>query len=226
MNRNVRRCGNAERGFLPIEPAGHGYRRANPICSGPDQPCRYYGSPMPENDPDPEQSPNLRVSDAERTAAMDALGEHLSAGRLDVDEYGNRSAQLAAARTTADLRAPFADLPAPHPAGPVTTSASAGPLAMDGYAGSGLTPASGPVPAAPARSKGQQIAAAVSGGAGIIAVIAFFLLSRVWDGAWLVFLLIPLAYLIAGAVWGPDWRNGGGRDRSERHAARARRRGY
>lgn len=182
---------------------------------------------MTVDEPAPGLSQNLRVSDGERNAAMDALGEHLSAGRLDVDEYGTRSAQLAAARTTADLRAPFADLPAPHPPGLMATAAPAAPMAVGrGYPGAGLTPAVGPVPAMPVRSRGQQIAAAVAGGSGIIAVILFFALNGVWEQAWLVFLMVPLVYVVAGAVWGPDWRNGGGRDRRARHAARARRRGH
>lgn len=182
---------------------------------------------MNVNEPGPDRSENLRVSDGERNAAMDALGAHLSAGRLDMDEYGTRSAQLAAARTTGDLRAPFADLPGPHPAGPVATGSASAPMAVSGgYAGSSMTPAAGPIPAMPTHSRGQQIAAAIAGGAGIIAVILFFALSGVWEQAWLVFLLVPLVYLVAGAVWGPDWRNsGGGRDRSARREERDQRRG-
>ena len=57
----------------------------------------------------------LRVGDADRTAALDALGEHLAAGRLDVDEFGDRSARAAAAVHRADLEVLFTDLPAPHP---------------------------------------------------------------------------------------------------------------
>ena len=180
---------------------------------------------MTVNDPVPGL-PQLRVSDAERNAAMDALGEHLSAGRLDVDEYGTRSAQLATARTTADLNAPFADLPGPHPQ---TTMATAPPFAPTAVGGSspatGITPAAGPHPGTPARSRSQQVAAAVAGGSGIIALILFFSLSAVWDEAWLVFLMVPLVYVVAGAVWGPDWRDGaGGRNRGARRDQRDRRR--
>src|SRR3954465_15231746 len=46
---------------------------------------------------------------------MDALGEHLSSGRIDLDEFGTRSAQVSQARTVGDLRELFVDLPAPHP---------------------------------------------------------------------------------------------------------------
>ncbi|AIJ20958.1 DUF1707 SHOCT-like domain-containing protein [Amycolatopsis methanolica] len=58
---------------------------------------------------------DLRLSDAERTEAMDALSEHVRTGRLDIDEFGRRSAQVAAARTRSDLAPLFADLPAPRP---------------------------------------------------------------------------------------------------------------
>lgn len=60
--------------------------------------------------------PYLRVSDAEREEALSALGEHLSAGRLDINEFGDRSSQVTTARTRNDLSTLFADLPAPKPA--------------------------------------------------------------------------------------------------------------
>jgi hypothetical protein len=59
--------------------------------------------------------PDLRVGDAEREAALKALGEHMSVGRLNVDEYGERAAQVTAAKTRGDLTQLFADLPQPHP---------------------------------------------------------------------------------------------------------------
>src|SRR5437660_6732022 len=57
----------------------------------------------------------MRVSDADRESAMTALGEHMSTGRLTVDEYGERAAHVAAAKTRQDLFAPFDDLPEPWP---------------------------------------------------------------------------------------------------------------
>ena len=59
--------------------------------------------------------PDLRVGDAERTAALDALGVHLGAGRLDIDEFGDRSERAAVAVRASELAALFTDLPAPHP---------------------------------------------------------------------------------------------------------------
>lgn len=58
---------------------------------------------------------DLRLGDADRAAALDALGKHLEAGRLDVDEFGERSVHASMAVRCSDLRPLFADLPAPHP---------------------------------------------------------------------------------------------------------------
>ena len=60
-------------------------------------------------------SPQLRISDQNRESALTALGEHMSAGRIDIDEYGERSARITAAKTRGELGEIFADLPAPHP---------------------------------------------------------------------------------------------------------------
>jgi hypothetical protein len=57
----------------------------------------------------------MRVSDADRESAMTALGEHMSTGRLTVDEYGDRAARLSTAKTRADVLALFSDLPQPRP---------------------------------------------------------------------------------------------------------------
>lgn len=59
---------------------------------------------------------SIRIGTAEREAAAAALDEHLAAGRLDIDEYGDRSARASLARTRDELVALFADLPQPHPA--------------------------------------------------------------------------------------------------------------
>ena len=57
----------------------------------------------------------LRISDAEREAAVNALGEHFAAGRLTREEYDERSERAYAARTAAEVAPLFTDLPAPHP---------------------------------------------------------------------------------------------------------------
>jgi hypothetical protein len=60
-------------------------------------------------------STNLRIGNDERDAAIKALDEHLNAGRLDPEEYGQRVAQASVARTREGLDELFVDLPGPHP---------------------------------------------------------------------------------------------------------------
>ena len=62
------------------------------------------------------QPSEIRISDSEREDALEKLGEHMSAGRLDIDEYGERSARVATAKTRGELLGLFGDLPEPKPA--------------------------------------------------------------------------------------------------------------
>ena len=64
---------------------------------------------------DVNESPDMRIGDTEREQALAALGEHMSAGRLTIDEYGERSAKVTAARTRGELLELFTDLPDPKP---------------------------------------------------------------------------------------------------------------
>jgi hypothetical protein len=76
----------------------------------------------------------IRISDAERDAAVTALGEHYAAGRLTKDEYDERASQAYAARTASALRPLFVDLPAPHPGtGPATGPGATGQSARTTY---------------------------------------------------------------------------------------------
>lgn len=61
------------------------------------------------------QPSDIRVSDAEREEALAKLGEHMGAGRLDIDEFGERSARVATAKTRGELLDLFGDLPEPKP---------------------------------------------------------------------------------------------------------------
>jgi hypothetical protein len=54
---------------------------------------------------------SLRIGDAERDAAIAALARHFADGRLTQDEHEERTALALKARTGADLRVLFADLP-------------------------------------------------------------------------------------------------------------------
>ncbi|MGP4015606.1 DUF1707 SHOCT-like domain-containing protein [Saccharopolyspora sp. 5N708] len=68
---------------------------------------------------------DLRIGDPERERAMRLLGEHFSAGRLDVGEYDERCQQAAAARYSSELDALFDDLPEPRPSNPPVPTAPA-----------------------------------------------------------------------------------------------------
>jgi uncharacterized protein DUF1707 len=149
------------------------------------------------------ENPDVRIGDAEREQALQALGEHMSAGRLTVDEYGQRSAEVAAAKTRRDLDALFTDLPEPHPRFGATWATVAQP-----------------VPKAPVtwtdRPLGQRLVAAVVPllfvGAILVGVTTHF-----W---WLI--ALPLVTMAAGrALWGHDWDQ----DRNRHHDQRDRRRG-
>jgi urease accessory protein UreF len=77
---------------------------------------------------------DLRVSDADRDAALAELSEHFQAGRLTSDELDERIGQAIRARTGQDLAGLMADLPAarrpggtrPGTGAAVSTAASAG----------------------------------------------------------------------------------------------------
>jgi hypothetical protein len=68
--------------------------------------------------------PEPRIGDVEREAAVHALGEHYAAGRITKDEFDERSDVAMGARTNADLRPLFADLPGPS--GPATSEQEPG----------------------------------------------------------------------------------------------------
>jgi hypothetical protein len=121
-----------------------------------------------------EVRPPIRVGNTERSAAMKALDEHLAAGRLEVEEYGERSALAATATTAPQLAALFDDLPAPHP--PLPGIAGPPPPAA--------TPAP-PVPRGPSATEvwGPRLMALTP-----LLAVALFLLTR----QWLFLLLIPV----------------------------------
>ncbi|MFF0146857.1 uncharacterized protein DUF1707 [Amycolatopsis sulphurea] len=58
---------------------------------------------------------DMRLSDEERQDALDVLTEHVRTGRLDIDEYGVRSAKVTEAKLVSELIPLFEDLPSPRP---------------------------------------------------------------------------------------------------------------
>jgi len=73
----------------------------------PDEPAR----PVPGwSLGDPRHRYDLRIGDAERDATMTLLREHFAAGRLTLDEFGERIDDALSAKTKPYRRAAF-DLP-------------------------------------------------------------------------------------------------------------------
>ncbi|TCP56181.1 uncharacterized protein DUF1707 [Tamaricihabitans halophyticus] len=149
-----------------------------------------------------EEESRLRLSDAERQEAIDALGEHFQTGRLDMAEYGERTAQVTAARLRSELRPLFDDLPEPKP------SVLREQQPQRDYRMPRQEPAARqePYPRQPAqvsrRTVGDAVAAAAIPIAVIVAVVLFFTVAKVW----MVFMLPVLVGMFLGA-----WRDGGNR---------------
>ncbi|GAB3624842.1 hypothetical protein GCM10027418_29270 [Mariniluteicoccus endophyticus] len=63
---------------------------------------------------------HMRISDAERTQALDALSGHYVEGRIDLSELDERSGAITSARTLGEIAPLFGDLPGglPFVAGP------------------------------------------------------------------------------------------------------------
>ena len=128
----------------------------------------------------PGAAPSPRIGNAEREAAQRALERHMEAGRLDVDEFSERSGRVAAARTADDLLPLFSDLP--EAPAPVTTS-KAEVAGTDAPGGESTLTRWGP---------------RVSGALPLLALILF--LTVPISNAWVFFLLIPLGgMLFAGS---------------------------
>ena len=130
---------------------------------------------------------------------MDALGEHLSSGRIDLDEFGTRSAQVSQARTVGDLRALFVDLPAPHPSLPGTAPLPAVPARPDvGHVERAGSPAR-----VDDRTPAQRLASFGIAASGIVAAVLFFALHL----PWYIFLLPAVIGVLSSAAWGGDWKD-------------------
>jgi hypothetical protein len=146
----------------------------------------------------------IRIGDSERETAMSALGEHMSSGRLDVDEYGDRVARVTAAKTRGELTALFTDLPAPHPVFGQIRRPEITPV----------PPAAAPVPAPSGPPLAQRVMAAAVPLAGIVALVLFFTFGHMWQ-----FFLIPAAVTVLG---GALLNDGGRRNRDQYRRYRRR----
>ncbi|WP_020668178.1 DUF1707 SHOCT-like domain-containing protein [Amycolatopsis nigrescens] len=155
-------------------------------------------------------SPQLRISDVDRESALRALGEHMSVGRITLDEYGDRSARVTAAKTRGELAEIFADLPQPHPSFDGTV------LAPAAESQGTVEPAAEAKPATPAqwadRPLQQRLVAAAVPLAAMVGVVLFFVL-----GGWWWFLLPAAIGAVGGGLWGEDWQRGRRGRRHEWH---------
>jgi len=138
------------------------------------------------------QSPDLRIGDAEREEALKALGEHMSVGRLDVDEYGERAARVTAARTRGELTELFVDLPEPHPVLDMRPDVGRGVLRSEPESAAARRRAD-------RRPGPPRIAGAVVPLSGLLAIVLFF---SVPGMSWVIFLLPAAAAVISGALRG------------------------
>jgi hypothetical protein len=158
----------------------------------------------------PSDRDNLRVGTTEREAAIAALGEHLSAGRVTLDEYGTRSAEATTAATRGELMALFADLPAPHPQledpTPVAPAAS-------------VDLAKRPETQIAVKRDNGELVKRVAGGVMAVSWMAWIPLLYFSHGAlwWLLFVPVALSAFV-GKVWGDN------HDDDDRHRDRDRRR--
>lgn len=83
--------------------------------------------------PEFDQQREIRLSDADREAAANRLYQALGEGRISISELEERLDVVYAARYAADLSAPFADLPGPDiasPLSPVVATPSGPPVVL------------------------------------------------------------------------------------------------
>lgn len=76
------------------------------------------------------EEPDMRIGTAERTAALDQLGVHFADGYLDLEEFDQRTARAATARTRGELAVLFSDLPETSPADADKTATPGGQGAL------------------------------------------------------------------------------------------------
>jgi DUF1707 SHOCT-like domain len=135
----------------------------------------------------------------------------MSAGRLDIDEYGERTARVAASKTRGDLLVLFKDLPEPRPTftPPVQAQAAAPPPQPQ--------QPSGPPPIV--RPVSVRLYAALVPVAWVFAGVLFFTVFR----SPFVFALPVLVMLLGASIWGDEFarERRAQRDRGRQHRENA-----
>ena len=138
-----------------------------------------------------KDSDELRIGTQEREDAARALGEHFADGRIPVDEYEERLGQVFEAKTRADLRPLFADLPAPRPAfmtpapPPLVRTFAPDPLAVND-----------PAPAPALYSERSRVAA------GVLQLLLPFGIGRFYTGHTHIALAqLVTSFMFVGVIW-------------------------
>ena len=134
------------------------------------------------------ENPDVRIGTAEREQALSNLSEPLSAGRITLPEFDERSAVIAGALTRGQLDSVFTDLPspslAPTASRPLDISKSNAPA---GRAGQDTA------------DSGWDWRKTVMSITPVVALILFFVVPV--SNSWLFFLLVPL---VGAVVYGGE----------------------
>ncbi|MBP2474661.1 hypothetical protein JOF53_003533 [Crossiella equi] len=153
-----------------------------------------------------DNAPELRISDAERSVAVEALGQHFAVGRLGLTEYDERAARVSAALTRSELLALFTDLPEPHPRFDGQPAAAVPAVVTGG--GAVAVPHD-------SRTSVQKVAAVT------IVVLGVAWLPLMFTLGWWWFFFIPLGLgTVLTKLWGEDWDE---RDKGRRGKRKKRR---
>src|ERR1700753_860317 len=124
---------------------------------------------------------HIRVSDADRNAVAELLGQHYADGRLDQPEFDDRISRTMAAQTRGDLSGLFDDLPEAGPAG-------AGPAGPGGPGG--------PVPYRGPRRRGGIVRPL------LLLLLVFICANFAWHAFTSLFFIQPLiwAFVIVAVI--------------------------
>jgi hypothetical protein len=139
---------------------------------------------------------DIRISNAERDESISTLGMHMSTGRLELDEYEERCARAAAARTRGELEALFSDLPAPHP----DLSSAIPPTQLVRKAGQLVSDPTGKRRKNELESTATSKALEAVAGLSLIIGVPAAILLTVLGGFWWVFIPVVAVLIIAGAA--------------------------
>ncbi|SDW22598.1 TM2 domain-containing protein [Amycolatopsis xylanica] len=144
--------------------------------------------------PEPE---NLRIGTAEREEAMKVLSDHFAEGRLSTEEYEARVTGVLDAKTRAELRPLFDDLPAPKPVFLLPPMTFAQPAYSPPPPGALPVPHWAPPPPAQYSPKSRMVA-------GVLQIVFPFGTGRFYTGHTgiaVAQLLVTLFTFGIGAIW-------------------------